>query len=74
MGLQLIWNENLRPAGGAGPPGPRGSPGTRYLKRRQIPAASRRGRRPRTRGSAQGSAPLCIRPSVTTSLRTWRAR
>ena len=42
-----------------GPPGPRGSPWTRYLKHRQIPASGRGGRRPRTRGST----PLCIRPS-----------
>src|ERR1017187_3498690 len=34
-----------------GPPGPRGSPWTRYLKHCQTPAASRRGRRARARGA-----------------------
>jgi hypothetical protein len=43
-----------------GPPGPRGSPRTRYLKHRQKPAAGRRGRRPRTGG---------VRPTLYLSIR-----
>src|ERR1039458_43184 len=58
-----MWNEISE---WGGPPGPRGSPWPRYLKHRQI-TAGRRGRRPRTRGSA----PLCIRHvSATAHLRS----